>query len=59
MVAALRSIEGVRYADIITGIHDLIACIEADDMSGVAELVTGRIQGLRGVLKTITCVTAG
>ncbi|MDA1219387.1 MAG: Lrp/AsnC ligand binding domain-containing protein [Chloroflexi bacterium] len=59
VVAALRSIEGVRYADIITGIHDLIACIEADDMSGVAELVTGRIQGLRGVLKTITCVTAG
>lgn len=56
---ALRAIEGVQYADIITGIHDLIACVEADDMSGVAELVTGQVQGIRGVLKTITCVAAG
>ena len=56
---ALRSIEGVRYADVITGIHDLIACVEADTMSGVAELVTSQVQGIRGVLKTITCVAAG
>jgi hypothetical protein len=28
-------------------------------MSGVAELVTSQVQGIRGVLKTITCVTAG
>ena len=56
---ALRSIGGVKYADVITGIHDLIACIEAEDMSGVAELVTGQVQGIRGVLKTITCVAAG
>ena len=59
VVAALRSINGVRYADIITGIHDLIACIEADDMSAVAELVTDHVQGIRGVMKTVTCVAAG
>jgi len=56
---ALRSIEGVRYADVITGIHDLIICIEADAMSEVAELVTGQVQEIRGVLRTITCVAAG
>lgn len=56
---ALRSIKGIKYADVITGIHDLIACIEADTMSEVAELVTGQVQGIRGVLKTITCVVAG
>ena len=58
VVEALRTVEGIRFADIITGIHDLIACLEADDMSGVAELVTGQVQGIRGVLKTITCVAA-
>jgi DNA-binding Lrp family transcriptional regulator len=58
VVEALRTVEGIRFADIITGIHDLIACLESDDMSGVAELVTGQIQGIRGVLKTITCVAA-
>ena len=56
---ALRSMEGVKYADVITGVHDLIACIEAEDMSGMAEMVTGQIQGVRGVLRTITCVVAG
>jgi DNA-binding Lrp family transcriptional regulator len=59
VAASLRSIKGVKYADVITGIHDLIACVEADTMSGLAELVTGRVQGIRGVLKTITCVAAG
>ncbi|HEU0020173.1 MAG TPA: Lrp/AsnC ligand binding domain-containing protein [Dehalococcoidia bacterium] len=59
VVEALRSIEGVKFADVITGIHDLIACVEADTMSGVAELVTGQVQGIRGVVKTITCVAAG
>lgn len=55
---ALRAVEGIKFADTITGIHDLIACLEADDMAGVAELVTGQVQGIRGVLKTITCVAA-
>ena len=58
VVEALRTVEGIRFADIITGIHALIACLESDDMSGVAELVTGQVQGIRGVLKTITCVAA-
>ena len=58
VVETLRAVEGIRFADIITGIHDLIACVESEDMSGVAELVTGQVQGIRGVLKTITCVAA-
>ena len=56
---ALRGIRGVRFADIITGPHDVIACVEAADMTTVAETVTGQVQGVRGVLKTITCVAAG
>ena len=59
VAAALRQINGVRYADVITGPHDVIACIEAADMATVAETVTGQVQGVRGVLKTITCVAAG
>ena len=59
VAAALRSINGVRFADVITGPHDVIACIEAADMTTVAETVTGQVQGVRGVLKTITCVAAG
>jgi hypothetical protein len=44
---------------VITGTFDVIALIEAPDMGAMADLVTGRVQGIRGVLRTITCVAAG
>ena len=59
VAAALRSLEGVESTDVVTGNFDIIAVVEAPDMATMAELVTGRIQGIRGVLRTITCVAAG
>ena len=59
VVRMLRQLEGVRSADAITGPFDAIALIEAPNMAAVADLVTGQVQSIRGVLKTITCVTAG
>ena len=56
---ALRPLEGVLSADVVTGTFDIVALIEASDMSAMAELVTGQVQGVRGVLRTITCVAAG
>ena len=56
---ALRGIQGVESADVITGNYDIIASVEAPDVSAMAEVVTGQIQGVRGVLRTITCVAAG
>ncbi len=55
----LRALEGVKDADVITGSFDVIAVVEAVDMATMADLVTSRIQGIRGVLRTITCVAAG
>ena len=59
VVRMLRQMGGVRSADAITGPFDAIALIEAPNMAAVADLVTGQVQSIRGVLKTITCVTAG
>jgi DNA-binding Lrp family transcriptional regulator len=56
---ALRSLPGITSADVITGSYDIIALVEAADMATMAELVTGQIQGITGVLRTITCVAAG
>ena len=55
----LRALDGVKDADVITGSFDVIALVEAPDMATMADLVTSRIQGIRGVLRTITCVAAG
>ena len=59
LAASLRSFDKVVNVDVITGPFDVIALIEASDMAAVADLVTGQVQGLKGVLRTITCVAAG
>ena len=59
VVTQLRMIEDVKYANVITGPFDVIARIESENMGAIADLVTGRVQDIRGVMRTITCVTAG
>ena len=59
VVQALRSLPGILSADVVTGSFDVIALIEVDSMVAMAELVTGQMQSIRGVLRTITCVAAG
>jgi DNA-binding Lrp family transcriptional regulator len=59
LAASLRSFDKVVNVDVITGPFDVIALIEAPDMAAVADLVTGQVQRLKGVLRTITCVAAG
>ena len=54
----LRSLQGVTSADIITGMFDIIALVEAEDMVAMAEIVTERVQAIPGVRRTITCVAA-
>ncbi len=59
VVGELRALEGVVSCDIITGPFDVISLIESTDMGAVADLVTGQVQRIHGVIRTITCVAAG
>ena len=56
---SLRSLREVSTAGVVTGTFDIIASIEVSDMAAMADLVTSQMQSIRGVIKTITCVTAG
>jgi DNA-binding Lrp family transcriptional regulator len=58
VAAALRSMAGVPSVDVITGSFDIIALVEAADMVSMADLVTGLVQSIPGVSRTITCVAA-
>ena len=58
VVRELRALDGVEMADMVTGTVDIIALVEGADMGAIAGLVTGRVQGIRGVMRTITCVAA-
>ena len=58
VLTALRAMEKVTEADIITGTYDLIALAEAEDMVALVDLVTAQVQNISGVERTITCVAA-
>ena len=58
VLEALRVMENVVEADIITGSYDLIVLAEAENMLSLVDLVTAQIQGIGGVERTITCVAA-
>jgi DNA-binding Lrp family transcriptional regulator len=57
VVERLRGAPGILSADAITGQYDVIAHVQADDISGIGRLVVDRVQAGGGVLTTITCLT--
>jgi DNA-binding Lrp family transcriptional regulator len=56
VVAALSQLEGVKSVDIVTGPYDIVAVIEGGNLNDVGDLVTGKIQPLAGITRTVTCL---
>ena len=52
----LRSVPEVEAADRVTGSCDLIAVVDALDLSAVADLVTKRIHTVGGIVRITTCL---
>ncbi len=53
---ALADIEGVAEAYSVTGGWDFVAIVRVPDHEQLADVVTGQIGGLSGVMKTQTMV---
>jgi DNA-binding Lrp family transcriptional regulator len=56
VVKRLRKESGVTQVDAITGEYDAIAQVEAKDVKGIGALIVDRLQGVSGVVRTITCL---
>jgi len=56
ILAALRSLPGIRTADVITGPYDLIAIIETPDQHTIGRLVIDDLHAIAGIKRTSTCV---
>jgi len=52
----LSMIEGVRTAHPVTGMFDIIAYVEAEDINHLTEIVRNKIQTRIGVLRTHTAI---
>ncbi len=56
VVGRMRQEPGVTQVDAITGEYDAIAQVEAKDVRGIGTLIVDRLQGLGGVMRTVTCL---
>ena len=55
----LHGLEGIESVDVVTGPYDVIAVINAEDMTVVGNLITNHIHTVTGVVRTVTCVAVG
>jgi len=51
----IRQIEGIVFADIVTGPYDIIAKADAESMDNLGRMVVQRVQMSPGVNRTLTC----
>ncbi|MBI2881455.1 MAG: Lrp/AsnC ligand binding domain-containing protein [Candidatus Tectomicrobia bacterium] len=58
VVSRLTKLKGVVSAQAVTGPHDAIVLVNADDMTQLGQLVMEQIRGIEGVGRTLTCVVA-
>jgi DNA-binding Lrp family transcriptional regulator len=57
VVDKLKGLEGVKSADAVTGPYDVIAVVESDSLNDLGVLVTGKINPIIGISRTVTCLT--
>ena len=55
----LRSVPGVETVDRVTGPHDIIAVVEAPDLTAVGDIVTSQVHRINGIERTVTCLSMG
>jgi len=55
VVKALREVKGVQSADVVTGLYDVIAIVEAPDSIAIGKMVTEAIHTIDGIVRTLTC----
>ena len=51
----VSAIEGITSAVAVTGPYDVIALGEVASIDALGEMVISRIQGVKGITRTLTC----
>ena len=56
VVSAIEKLKGIVSVDVVTGPYDIIAVVEADDLSSIGDMVTGHVHTISGIQRTVTCL---
>jgi len=52
---AIAQVSGVTLAEDVTGPYDVIVRVEAANVEELGPLVMSKIQGVKGITRTVTC----
>ncbi len=52
----LKELPEVKTVHVVTGLHDLIALVEADSTKNLADEIVNDIQKIEGIQRTVTCI---
>ena len=56
VLTAVRQLEGVKSAELVTGPYDIIAIAETESLDDVGDLITSKIYTVTGISRAITCL---
>jgi len=59
VAATLGTLDGVESVDVVTGQFDIIAVINAADLTAIGAMVTENIHTISGIVRTQSCVAVG
>lgn len=52
----LQQIDEIKTSHVVTGLHDIIALVEADGTKHLADEIVNKIQKIEGITRTVTCI---
>ncbi|MEO0233930.1 MAG: Lrp/AsnC ligand binding domain-containing protein [candidate division WOR-3 bacterium] len=52
----LKKLKEVESAHVVTGLHDIIALVNADSTKHLADEIVNKIQKIDGIQRTVTCI---
>jgi DNA-binding Lrp family transcriptional regulator len=56
VVSNIQQLKGIKSAESVTGPYDVIAVIEADNMTEIGDVITAKLHTIDGVSRTVTCL---
>ena len=56
VIAAIKQLKEATSVNLVTGPYDVIAILEAETLSEIGDIVTGKIHPIAGISRTVTCL---
>lgn len=56
VVGKIREVDGVKMAHVVTGLHDIVAFMEAPDLKRIGDQIVKDLRGITEIGRTVSCV---